>query len=50
MARQPMSSIAGWVARLDEATARRHLAGVGPALQASLRMVAHLDRWQDAFV
>jgi homoserine kinase type II len=50
MARQSLSPVAGWVARLDdEATARRHAATLGPQLQASLRLMADLGRWQDAF-
>jgi hypothetical protein len=50
MARQPLSSIGGWVARLDDqATARRHAAAVGPELEASLRVMTDLDRWRDAF-
>ena len=37
MARQPLSSIGGWVARLDDAAAaRRHAASVGPELAAAL--------------
>lgn len=50
MARQPLSSIGGWVARLDdEAAARRHIASVGPELAAARRIMADLDRWSDAF-
>lgn len=50
MARQPLSSIGGWVARLDDqAAARRHTASVGPELQASLRIMTELRRWRDAF-
>ena len=51
MARQPLSSIGGWVARLDdEATARRHAAAVAPELAAARQLMAELDRWQDAFI
>ena len=50
MARQPLSSIGGWVARLDdEAAARRHTASVGPELAAARRIMTDLDRWSDAF-
>jgi homoserine kinase type II len=50
MARQPLSSIGGWVARLDDqAAARRHTASVGPELRASLRIMTELRRWRDAF-
>jgi Ser/Thr protein kinase RdoA (MazF antagonist) len=50
MVRHPLSSIGGWVVRLDnEAAARRHAAAVAPEVRAALRVVADLDRWQDAF-
>ena len=50
MARQPLSSIGGWVARLDDqAVARRHAASVGPELVAALQLMTELGRWQDAF-
>jgi hypothetical protein len=50
MARQPLSSIGGWVARLDdEAAARRHAANVEPELAAAWQVMTELGRWQDAF-
>jgi Ser/Thr protein kinase RdoA (MazF antagonist) len=50
IARQPLSSIGGWVARLDqEAAARRHAASVGPELAAARRIMIDLHRWQDTF-
>jgi Ser/Thr protein kinase RdoA (MazF antagonist) len=50
MARQPLSSIGGWVARLDDpAAARRHAASVGPELAAARQLMTELGRWQDAF-
>jgi homoserine kinase type II len=50
MARQPLSSIGGWVARLDDqAAARRHAASAGPELVAARRMMDELDRWRHAF-
>jgi Ser/Thr protein kinase RdoA (MazF antagonist) len=50
MARHPLSSIAGWVARLDdEAAARRHATGIATELRAALAMVADLGAWRDAF-
>ena len=50
MARQPLSPIGGWVARLDDQTAaRRHAAGVGPDPAAARQHMLELDRWQDAF-
>ena len=50
MARQPQSSIGGWVARLDDqAAARRHAASVAPELAAARQIMTELGRWQDAF-
>jgi Ser/Thr protein kinase RdoA (MazF antagonist) len=50
MTRQPLSSIGGWVARLDDqAAARRHAASLRPELAAARQIMAELDRWQDAF-
>jgi Ser/Thr protein kinase RdoA (MazF antagonist) len=50
LARQPLSSIGGWVARLDDqAAARRHATSVGPELTAARRIMTELGRWQDAF-
>jgi homoserine kinase type II len=49
MARHPLSSIGGWVARLDDhAAARRHAASVAPELVAARQLMAELGRWQDA--
>ena len=45
-----LSSSGVWLARLDDrATARRHTAIVGSEVQASLRIMADLGRWPDAF-
>lgn len=50
MARQSLSSVGGWVARLDDqAAARRHAADVGPELAAARQLLSELGRWQDAF-
>jgi homoserine kinase type II len=50
MARQPLWSIGGWVARLDdERTARAHLATMPGAVEWALDVVRDLDRWQAAF-
>jgi hypothetical protein len=50
IARQPLSSIGGWVARLDDqAAARRHAASVGPELTAARQLMTELGRWQGAF-
>jgi Ser/Thr protein kinase RdoA (MazF antagonist) len=49
MARHPLSSIGGWVARLDDqAAARRHAASVAPELVSARQLMAELGRWQDA--
>jgi Ser/Thr protein kinase RdoA (MazF antagonist) len=50
IARQPLSSIGVWVARLDDqAAARRHAGGVAPELAAARQLMTELGRWQDAF-
>jgi Ser/Thr protein kinase RdoA (MazF antagonist) len=50
MARQPLSSIGGWVARLDdEAAARRHAASVAAEPQTARRIMAELGRWREVF-
>lgn len=50
LARQPLWSIGGWVARLDDtAAARAHAAHCGPSLATSLRILAELRQWRDAF-
>jgi Ser/Thr protein kinase RdoA (MazF antagonist) len=49
MARQPLWSIGGWVARLDDdAAARAHAAGCGQELEAGLVIMTDLGRWQAA--
>jgi homoserine kinase type II len=49
MARQPLSSIGGWVARLDDqVAARRHAASLAPELAAARQVMADLERWRDA--
>jgi hypothetical protein len=51
MARQPLWSIGGWVARLDEErTARRHAATMHGAVAWARDLVRDLDRWQATFV
>jgi len=50
LARQPLWSIGGWVALLDdEQSARQHAAGTAEALDWALGIVRQLDRWQIAF-
>jgi hypothetical protein len=50
MAHQPLSSIGGWVVRLDdEAAARRHLASAASELAAARQLMTELGRWRDAF-
>jgi Ser/Thr protein kinase RdoA (MazF antagonist) len=49
IARQPLWSIGGWVASLDdEATARRHAAGTSAEVVWALRLIREMGRWQDA--
>ncbi|MBM3240307.1 hypothetical protein FJZ31_28835 [Candidatus Poribacteria bacterium] len=50
LARQPLWSIGGWVALLDdEQSARRHAAGLCWDAEWALRIVREVDRWQAAF-
>ena len=50
MARHALAATLGWVARLDDqAVARRHAARAAPEVAASLRVMADLDHWRDAF-
>jgi Ser/Thr protein kinase RdoA (MazF antagonist) len=50
MARHPLSSIGGWVARLDDgAAARRHIARVASELQTARRIMSELGRWREVF-
>jgi homoserine kinase type II len=51
MARQPLWSIGGWVALLDdEASAREHALGTVSAVEWALDVMNHLEQWQAAFV
>jgi Ser/Thr protein kinase RdoA (MazF antagonist) len=50
IARQPLWSIGGWVAALDdEIAARRHAADTAAAIRWARRLLDDLDRWQAAF-
>jgi homoserine kinase type II len=50
MARQPLWSIGGWVALLDdEQSARQHAAGSISEVNWALGITSGLDRWQTAF-
>ena len=50
IARQPLWSVGGWVALLDdEGSARRHAAEIGWDVEWALRVVREIDRWQAAF-
>lgn len=50
MARQPLWSIGGWVAELDdEAQAREHALGTQWAIDWALRVLEELELWQGAF-
>jgi homoserine kinase type II len=49
LARQPLWSIGGWVARLDDqAAARRHAAGTERSVRAALGLMDDLDHWREA--
>lgn len=51
LARQPLWSIGGWVALLDdEQSACQHAAGSAGALRWGLGIMHQLERWQTAFV
>ena len=44
--RQPLWSVGGWVALLDEGTsARPHAASIGWEVEWALRLVDDIDRW-----
>jgi len=50
IARQPLWSLGGWVASLDdEGLARRHASGMFGEVEWTLRMMREGDRWQAAF-
>jgi Ser/Thr protein kinase RdoA (MazF antagonist) len=50
LARQPLWSIGGWIALLDEEeAARRHAATMLGEVEWALRIVGELDKWQAAF-
>jgi hypothetical protein len=49
MARQPLWSIAAWVALLDDPdTARRHLAATAPELTCALQLTSRITQVQNA--
>lgn len=51
IARQPLWSVGGWVALLDdEGSARRHAAEIAWDVGWALRILCEIDRWQAAFV
>jgi homoserine kinase type II len=50
IARQPLWSVGGWVALLDdEGSARRHAAEIVWDVEWALRVLCEIDRWQAAF-
>ncbi|WP_274364875.1 phosphotransferase enzyme family protein [Paenibacillus thermotolerans] len=50
IARQPLWSIGGWIASLDdEEAAQRHASNMLDEVEWALRIVSELDRWQEAF-
>jgi len=51
IARQPLWSIGGWVAQLDDiSAARAHARGTCEEVKWALRLMDDLARWQDAFI
>ena len=47
IARQPLWSIGGWVASLDDKeAARQHAAAVAPGVRWALSLIGEVDRWQ----
>lgn len=51
LARQPLWSIGGWVALLDdEQSARRHASDMLWSLQGSIEILSNLEQWQDAIL
>jgi Ser/Thr protein kinase RdoA (MazF antagonist) len=51
IARQPLWSIGGWIALLDdEEAARRHAAGMLWEVEWALRILRDLNKWQEAFM
>ena len=51
LARQPLWSVGGWIAALDDdRAARSHAAGLNAAVDRSLEMMRHLTAWQEAFM
>ncbi|MBO1003996.1 phosphotransferase enzyme family protein [Pseudogracilibacillus auburnensis] len=50
IARQPLWSIGGWIALLDdEAAAREHAAGMNQQVEFALDIIREIDRWQASF-
>ena len=50
IARQPLWSIGGWVAQLDdESMARSHAAATALEIKWALNVMDDIDRWQTAF-
>ncbi len=50
IARQPLWSVGGWIALLDdEESARQHTAGIGWNVEFALCIVHQVDRWRRAF-
>ncbi len=50
LARQPLWSVGGWIADLDdERAARRHANGMNEALEFALEIMRDLPAWQQAF-
>jgi Ser/Thr protein kinase RdoA (MazF antagonist) len=51
LARQPLWSVGGWIAELDDdGTARSHAAGTSAAVELALEIMRELPRWQESFL
>ena len=51
VARQPLWSVGGWIAELDdERAARSHAAGMNAPVSVALELMRDLPRWQEAFL
>ena len=51
LARQPLWSVGGWIAELDDdGAARAHAAGMSPAVEFALEITRDLPRWQESFL
>ena len=51
LARQPLWSVGGWIASLDdESAARAHATGLNPAVEFALEIMGALPQWREVLV